>query len=772
MPQKYIKRKTKPVATYGETGEENKIQWITKSVGTFTGGGGGETGTVDTEMSDTSTNAVQNKVIKEYVDTADENLTKVMPTDINVDSNGKLILEHDGVEITGQKKLVDFNSKLDKTGGEINGDLDITGEVTTLTGVTILDESSITFKDTKDTTNLSLINTIYKDNNSNILQISGPVQTNDSLTTKLGILSEGAIYVDDNITSEKDLLIMGDVDLATQGGKTTVYGDASFNQNVTIQGNLSVSGTTTTVDTETLKVKDNIIVTNSDKKELIDLSGIAINTNATDTYGIMYNPTSKTVNLGLGKIDENGKFEYNENEGSPLAIRDNSDNFIKDHLVSWDADKKELVDGGLDKTNVKNLVDNFKYIPAIPAPEASAAYFQVQNRLDVEGIGQLKSSGLTLDQDLNFSQRLNSTTYQQISIIPDRSEGKASSEILSFIGIGSKSQINLNFDAGERSKSNILTDKNVNTYITGKLDKSTAKKVAYVNDADGNPAMVEYSLLPGNSNIAQFDTGGHLYTEYPSIDTHAANKKYVDDVVSGISLGIDVINIEYNPDTLAPVGTYDVSVFETAKKRTTKVYLTATGDSYGILCDKTLENLDETEPNLMFASGLDEAHNYYVIDMDLRDGSLIIQISKEQGQEVLESGINIKTVNGESLLGSGNITIETIKVVEISDVPAEATNGTLTDEQLTTLQSYDGNYIMFNHEKYYLQDKGHVEGYLTYTHTGYENNQMWLKSITVTIATKTWVLNVVGVKPTVVLTQSEYDALTAKDANTLYYIIG
>lgn len=772
MPQKYIKRKTKPVATYGETGEENKIQWITKSVGTFTGGGGGETGTVDTEMSDTSTNAVQNKVIKEYVDTADENLTKVMPTDINVDSNGKLILEHDGVEITGQKKLVDFNSKLDKTGGEINGDLDITGEVTTLTGVTILDESSITFKDTKDTTNLSLINTIYKDNNSNILQISGPVQTNDSLTTKLGILSEGAIYVDDNITSEKDLLIMGDVDLATQGGKTTVYGDASFNQNVTIQGNLSVSGTTTTVDTETLKVKDNIIVTNSDKKELIDLSGIAINTNATDTYGIMYNPTSKTVNLGLGKIDENGKFEYNENEGSPLAIRDNSDNFIKDHLVSWDADKKELVDGGLDKTNVKNLVDNFKYIPATPAPEASAAYFQVQNRLDVEGIGQLKSSGLTLDQDLNFRQRLNSTTYQQISIIPDRSEGKASSEILSFIGIGSKSQINLNFDAGERSKSNILTDKNVNTYITGKLDKSTAKKVAYVNDADGNPAMVEYSLLPGNSNIAQFDTGGHLYTEYPSIDTHAANKKYVDDVVSGISLGIDVINIEYNPETLAPVGTYDTSVFETAKKRTTKVYLTATGDSYGILCDKTLENLDETEPNLMFASGLDEAHNYYVVDMDLRDGSLIIQISKEQGQEVLESGINIKTVNGESLLGSGNITIETIKVVEISDVPAEATNGTLTDEQLTTLQSYDGNYIMFNHEKYYLQDKGHVEGYLTYTHTGYENNQMWLKSITVTIATKTWVLNVVGVKPTVVLTQSEYDALTVKDANTLYYIIG
>ncbi len=33
-----------------------------------------------------------------------EDMNKVIPTDINVDSDSKLILEHDGVEITGQKK--------------------------------------------------------------------------------------------------------------------------------------------------------------------------------------------------------------------------------------------------------------------------------------------------------------------------------------------------------------------------------------------------------------------------------------------------------------------------------------------------------------------------------------------------------------------------------------------------------------------------------------------------------------------------------------------
>lgn len=36
---------------------------------------------------------------------------KVMPTDINTDSNGNLILEHDGIEITGQKKQVAIYTK-------------------------------------------------------------------------------------------------------------------------------------------------------------------------------------------------------------------------------------------------------------------------------------------------------------------------------------------------------------------------------------------------------------------------------------------------------------------------------------------------------------------------------------------------------------------------------------------------------------------------------------------------------------------------------------
>ena len=55
-------------------------------------------------------------------------------------------------------------------------------------------------------------------------------------------------------------------------------------------------------------------------------------------------------------------------------------------------------------------------------------------------------------------------------------------------------------------------------------------KAVYTNNENKQQSMVPYSLLPGDSNIAQFDTNGHLYTNDPSIETHCTNKKYVDNL--------------------------------------------------------------------------------------------------------------------------------------------------------------------------------------------------------------------------------------------------
>lgn len=88
------------------------------------------------------------------------------------------------------------------------------------------------------------------------------------------------------------------------------------------------------------------------------------------------------------------------------------------------------------------------------------------------------------------------------------------------------------------------------------------------------------------------------------------------------------------------------------------------------------------------------------------------------------------------------------------DAPSTAVQGQLIEEQLAILQASDNNNLMFNHEKFYLNDKGHSEGFLTYTHVGIENDLVYIKTFTITINNLTWVMNIRS------LPEFEYDATT------------
>ena len=78
--------------------------------------------------------------------------------------------------------------------------------------------------------------------------------------------------------------------------------------------------------------------------------------------------------------------------------------------------------------------------------------------------------------------------------------------------------------------------------------------------------------------------------------------------------------------------------------------------------------------------------------------------------------------------------------VEITDVPATATNGTLTAQQLAILKADDVNYIVFDHEYYKLSTSGHIEGCRTYFTVETENSSTYVKTITITESTRAWVL--------------------------------
>lgn len=74
-------------------------------------------------------------------------------------------------------------------------------------------------------------------------------------------------------------------------------------------------------------------------------------------------------------------------------------------------------------------------------------------------------------------------------------------------------------------------------------------------------------------------------------------------------------------------------------------------------------------------------------------------------------------------------------------LPETSMNGTLTEEEFKILQANDLNYIIFANEIYSLNDKTHTADTLTYSHVGFENGKHLLKTISITVSTRAWVLN-------------------------------
>lgn len=81
----------------------------------------------------------------------------------------------------------------------------------------------------------------------------------------------------------------------------------------------------------------------------------------------------------------------------------------------------------------------------------------------------------------------------------------------------------------------------------------------------------------------------------------------------------------------------------------------------------------------------------------------------------------------------------------ITGVPDSATSGTLPNDASWEYLYYnhDKLRIWFKKEFYQLSDQQHTTGTLVYSHVGYENGQLIVKTITITMSTRAWVLTVI-----------------------------
>ncbi|MBQ7912901.1 MAG: hypothetical protein IJ308_04035 [Clostridia bacterium] len=122
---------------------------------------------------------------------------------------------------------------------------------------------------------------------------------------------------------------------------------------VRIGGNLYLEGTSTVVDSDTIKVKDNIIVTNSDGLPLVVPSGLLILTSTTQAYGVMYEPSMDCVVVGLGTVTETENEETGEKnidfsflDGEKQALATRSTTIADGNFVYWNEEKSTLEDAG------------------------------------------------------------------------------------------------------------------------------------------------------------------------------------------------------------------------------------------------------------------------------------------------------------------------------------------------------------------------------------------------------------------------------------------
>lgn len=155
-----------------------------------------------------------------------------------------------------------------------------------------------------------------------------------------------------NSSADESLVTLGQL-IAKLLGYLPISGGTITND-LAIQGNLTVRGTTTTTIEETLNVKDAIIVANADGADLsATLAGFVIRVHADDCYGIIYDFSSNSIKLGLGQIAD-GKFVFYEGEGNAVAIRADGSLMTNGHLVKWDATALKFVDAGKSVDDIKS----------------------------------------------------------------------------------------------------------------------------------------------------------------------------------------------------------------------------------------------------------------------------------------------------------------------------------------------------------------------------------------------------------------------------------
>ena len=270
----------------------------------------------------------------------------------------------------------------------------------------------------------------------------------------------------------------------------TITGD------LTIGGNVTVNGTTTTVNSNTLTVKDKLIeVAKDNTTTLTSPAGIIVpKYNGTD-YGALVIDSDGNAKVGDVKLKANGDIDVNNSDLQTLATRTG----LQDgQLVKWDATNKTLVPDTTVASNASSALS-----------KANANATEITNiKNGTTKVG--KADKLTTARTISLSgDATGSTTF-------DGSANKEISVTLSNTGVTAGTYNTVTVDAKGR--------------VTAASSKNYSTKVVQTITGDGSKTSFDVAHTLGADVSVQVylknqTVGADTVDELVMVDTYTLNNK-------------------------------------------------------------------------------------------------------------------------------------------------------------------------------------------------------------------------------------------------------
>lgn len=269
---------------------------------------------------------------------------------------------------------------------------------------------------------------------------------------------------------------------------------------VTIGGNLTVQGTTTTVESATLKVKDQLIeVASGNTAELTSPAGLIVpKYDGTNNGALVFDKTG-TAYVGDAVLNADGLIDTTATGTKLVALagRDKEANLTNNHVVKWDATNKILVDTGIDAANILTNGD----LPSDYVSTTKTGVQTIASDLCIKTGNQAttyKNGSISYTKDGNTEYNLILPEKGGTVAILDEVVTLSGTQTITGAKIFSKevafdNHIRVNGSVGTAGQ--VLTSQGVGQapqWTTLSIPQGTVKK--FVNDFTGNNTDLEFSF--------------------------------------------------------------------------------------------------------------------------------------------------------------------------------------------------------------------------------------------------------------------------------------